>query len=49
MKFSSNEEVHTAVDGYFEDLQETFFKCGMMSLETRRKKYVDLQGDYVEK
>lgn len=46
--FSSNDEVITAVNGYFEDLPENYFRNGIYELENRWKKCVELKGEYVE-
>lgn len=48
-RFSTNEEVQSAVTDFFGALEETFFNTGIMALEARWKKCVDLRGDYVEK
>jgi len=48
-RFSTNEEVEMVVTEYFEGLEESYFKSGIMALETRWKKCIELQGDYVEK
>ena len=48
-KFSTNEKIEMAVTEYFEGLEQTFFKSGIMALETRWKKCIELQGDYIEK
>lgn len=48
-KFSTNEEVEDAVNLYFEGLEESFFKKGIEAFETRWKKCIELDGDYVEK
>lgn len=48
-KFSSNEEVEAAVNQYFTDLPESFFKTGIEALQNRWKKCIKLSGDYVEK
>jgi histone-lysine N-methyltransferase SETMAR len=48
-KFSSDEEVIAAVDAYFEGLETSYFSEGIKKLEHRWTKYVELQGDYVEK
>lgn len=48
-KFSSNEEVEAAVNQYFTDLPESFFKTGIEALQNRWKKCIELSGDYVEK
>lgn len=48
-KFLTNDEVQAEVDTYFEDLEESFFKSGVLALESRWNKCKDLDGDYVEK
>jgi histone-lysine N-methyltransferase SETMAR len=48
-KYSSNTEVIEAVNGYFEGLDESYFRNGIMALEKRWAKCVDLEGTYVEK
>ena len=48
-RFSSNEEVIGAVNGYFADLEKSYFSKRMKKLESRCTKYVALEGDYVEK
>ena len=48
-RFRSNEEVIDAVDGYFEDLEESHFQAGIEKLEKRWTKCIELRGDYVEK
>ena len=48
-RFGSNEEVITATDAYFADLEKSFFSEGLKRLEHRLKKCIDLRGDYVEK
>ena len=48
MKFSSNKEIQVAVNEYFESLEESFLKTGIMALEIRRKKCIELGGDYVD-
>lgn len=47
-RFSSNEEVIAAVDGYFEDLPENHFKNGICGLENRWKMCFEIKGEYVE-
>ncbi|KAJ4443318.1 hypothetical protein ANN_04986 [Periplaneta americana] len=50
MKFSSNEEVIAAAEGYFADLEESVYKEALAELQHRQKKCVNLvEGDYVEK
>ena len=48
-RFSSNEEVVAAVQGYFADLPENHYRDGIMALEHRWNKCISLKGDYVEK
>lgn len=48
-RFSSNEEVKTAVEAYFADLEETTFRDGIKALERRWTKCIERLGDYVEK
>lgn len=48
-RFSTNDEVIAAVDEYFDDLQDSFYKSGIESLEKRWRKCILLEGDYVEK
>lgn len=48
-KFSSNEEVITAAEAYFADLPGSYYKNGLMKLEDRWVKCIELKGDYVEK
>lgn len=48
-KFTSNEEVTTFVNEYFESLDKNYFKVGIQKLQHRWAKCIELQGDYVEK
>lgn len=48
-RFSNNEEVIAAVDGYFEDLDVSSYVTGIKKLPERWTKCVTLNGDYVEK
>lgn len=48
-RFADNEEVISAVNGYFEELDESVYKEGICRLEHRYEKFIILQGDYVEK
>lgn len=48
-RFSTEEEVHEAVNQYFGSLDENHFREGIMTLEHRWQKCIDLKGDYVEK
>ena len=47
MKFSSIKEMQVAVNEYFGNPEESFFKIGIMTLETRWKKCIKLGGNYV--
>ena len=49
MKFSWNQEIQVTVTQYFESLDESFFKTGIVAFENRWKKCIELGGDYVEK
>ena len=49
MKFLWNKEIQVPDNEYFESPEESFFKTGIMELETRWKKCIELGGDYVEK
>lgn len=48
-RFENNSEVMSAVDSYFEGLEENHFRDGIKALEHRWMKCIALQGDYVEK
>jgi len=48
-RFANNEEVESAVDGYFEALDGSHYKQGIEAIEYRWEKCVELKGDYVEK
>lgn len=48
-RFASNEEVERAVDEYFHNLPDSHFREGILMLEKRWIKCVELKGDYVEK
>ena len=47
--FVSNEEVQRAIDEYFNTFSDSHFREGMLLLEKRWTKYVEVKGDYVEK
>jgi hypothetical protein len=47
-KFRSDEEVHQAVQEWLRTRQE-FFSRGIRALPVRWRKFVERQGDYVEK
>lgn len=48
-RFADNEEVIEAVNGYFEELDESVYRDGITRLEHRYEKCISLGGDYVEK
>jgi len=48
-RFSSNQEVTAAVEGYFADLTKNHYRDGVMALEHCWIKCISLKGDYVEK
>ncbi|XP_073399608.1 histone-lysine N-methyltransferase SETMAR-like [Dendrobates tinctorius] len=48
-KFDDNSDVITAVGEFFEGQDQEFFSKGILSLEKRWTKCIDLLGDYVEK
>lgn len=48
-RFSSNEEVIAAVEAYFASLPDSHFREGILKLENRWDKCVELQGEYTEK
>lgn len=48
-KFSSNEEVIAATEAYFHDFPKSYFLDGLLKLEHRWNKCIELEGDYVEK
>lgn len=48
-RFSNNEEVESAVEGYFEEIDGSHYKQGIEAIEHRWQKCIELQGDYVEK
>ena len=47
-RFSSNDEVITAVEAYFAALPDSHFRDGIHKLESRWNKCIDVQGDYTE-
>lgn len=47
-KFTSRAEVIAKMDGYFADLEQSFFFKGIQVLEDRWTKCVALDGDYIE-
>ncbi|CAF4956917.1 unnamed protein product [Pieris macdunnoughi] len=48
-RFADNEEVIEAVNGYFEELDESVYRDGINRLEHRYEKCISHGGDYVEK
>jgi hypothetical protein len=48
-RFANNEEVQSAVDGYFAELDYCHYKQGIEAIEHRWEKCIKLKGDYVEK
>jgi histone-lysine N-methyltransferase SETMAR len=48
-RFSSNQEVTAAVEGYFADLMKNHYRNGVMAMEHRWNKCVSLMEDYVKK
>lgn len=49
MKFSNDDEVKQAVNGYFEGLDQSTYKIEVQALEHRWTKCIALKGDYFEK
>ena len=47
--FSLNEEIIAAVEGYFTDLSEYYFKTGIKLLEKHWTKCIEVGEDYIEK
>ncbi|KAF7284497.1 hypothetical protein GWI33_022087 [Rhynchophorus ferrugineus] len=47
-KFSSNEEVITETDAYFEAKNKSYYKNGIEKLEGRYNRCITLDGNYVE-
>ena len=48
-RFSNNEEVDSAVNGYFEELDGSRYKHGIEDIEHCRERCIELKEDYVEK
>jgi histone-lysine N-methyltransferase SETMAR len=48
-RFSLNQEVIAAIEGYFADLKKNHYIDGIMALEHRCNKCFRLKGDNVEK
>ena len=47
-RFTNNEEVESAVNGYFEDIAGYHYKKGIKATEHRWEKCVEIKGNYVE-
>ena len=47
-RFTSNEEVEWATDGYFHELDKSHYLKGVQMLENRWTRCIELKGDYVE-
>jgi len=47
--FPSNEEAIAVVEEYFEELLESHFREGIRLLEKCWTKYIEVEGDYIEK
>lgn len=48
-RYSCNDEVISAAEGFFDSLPKTDYRNGMQSLQKRLIKCIQVQGDYVEK
>jgi hypothetical protein len=48
-KFTSNEEVISAVLDQFKDKNSEYFFSGIQKLINRSKKCIEIKGDYTEK
>jgi Transposase. len=48
-RFTSNEEVITETNAYFEGFPKSYYSDGIKNLEYRLTKCIELKGDYVEK
>jgi histone-lysine N-methyltransferase SETMAR len=48
-RFSSNQEVIAAVEGYFANLTKNHYRNRIMALEHHWNKCISLKGDYVER
>ena len=47
--FANNDKVESAVNGYFEEFDGSYYKQGVEDIEYRWEKCIASQGDYVEK
>jgi hypothetical protein len=48
-KFTSDEEVISAVLDHFKDKNSEYFFSGRQKLNNRSKKCIEIKGDYIEK
>ena len=48
-RFTDENQVRYAVNGYFEDLDKSAYQSGINALDYRWKKRIDLNGDHVDK
>ena len=46
-RFTNNEEVESAVNGYFEEFNGSYYKQAIEAIEHRWEKCIELKGDYV--
>jgi len=48
-RFCDDEEVKVAVQRFLNDMAESWYDMGIQKLPLRLQKYIDRNGDYVEK
>lgn len=48
-RFSDQDELENTVNGWFQEMGETFYSTGIEKLVSRMDKCLNLNGDYVEK
>ena len=48
-RFANNEEVESAVNGYFEELNGSHYKQAIEAIEHRWREWIELKADYFEK
>ena len=48
-RFSDDEELKSAINGYFAGKEEIYFFEGLKKLISRCNKCIDVRGDYIEK
>ena len=48
-QYQTNDEVISAVEGFFKDQDKSFYTTGIQMLQNWWKQCVDCRGDYVEK